>query len=153
MKNSILKYDKISSKSFTSEDYTSKKYRKILEIPELNNTDYIEYIELIDDQKIEQISYTLYGTPDYWDLLVLINDRDPLFDMSYNFDIQEAIAEDIVQKYLSDYSGIYKGNTYTRMKEYVMYKIDKETEENRTLKIIKPSRIQEILKLINLLDI
>jgi len=153
MRNTLLKYDKISSKKFVAEDYTSKKFRKILEVPELSDSMYIDYIELIDNQTIEQISYILYGTPDYWDLLVLINDRDPLFDMSYEFDIQEEIAEARVQKYLQGYSGIYKADTYDRMKEYALTNMHDINEENRTMKIIRPERLTHIVKIIDDLEV
>lgn len=153
MKNTILKYDKIESQKFIAEDYTSKKFRKILTVPELSNTEFIEHIELMDNQTIEQISFILYGTADYWDLLVLINDIDPLFDMVYEFDVIETISEKTVSNYLSDYSGLYKQDTYARLKTLILNRNVQESEERRTIKIIKPEKLFDIITIINKLDI
>ena len=153
MKNTVLIYDSIESKQFIAEDYTSKKHSKIRSLSEINNTEYIEYKELYDNQTMEQISYILYGTPDYWDLLVTINNKDPLFDMCYEFDILEKIAENRVQTYLQDYSGTYKGDTYERLKDLMLDKTTHENEEKRSIKIIKPSKIYDFLTLYNALDI
>jgi len=148
MKNTILKYDKIDGGSFISEDYTSKDMKKILELPELSNTEWIEYIELYDNQTIEQISFLLYDSADYWDILVIINDMDPLFDMSYEFDILEQLSENKVQKYLADYSGFYKVDTYDRLKELVLAKEVEQNEINRQIKIIKPEKLYDFINLV-----
>jgi predicted PhzF superfamily epimerase YddE/YHI9 len=148
MKNTVLKYDKIGSLSFISEDYTSKKMSNIRELPELSNADWVEYIELYDNQTIEQISYILYDSANYWDLLIVINNIDPLFDMSYEFDILEQISENKVQKYLADYSGAYKNDTYERLKALTLTKEVDKNEVNRQLKIIKPEKLYDFISLL-----
>jgi hypothetical protein len=148
MKNTVLIYDKISGSNFTSEDYTSKRISNIRNMKELNDSAWIEYIELYDNQTIEQISFILYDTPDYWDLLLVINDKDPLFDMSYDFDILEQISEDKVQKYLDGYSGVYKNDTYERLKEITLKEDQDANEMKRQLKIIKPDRLYDFMNLL-----
>jgi len=148
MKNTVLKYDKISSLSFISEDYTSKKMDKIRELKELSDADWVEYIELFDNQTIEQISFILYGSANYWDLLIVINGIDPLFDMSYDFDILEKIAENKVQKYLDNYAGAYKSDTYDRLKSLTLNKEIVQNEINRQLKIIKPEKLYDFMSLL-----
>jgi len=148
MKNTVLNYPNISCNKFTSEDYTSKKISNIRNMKELNDTNWIEYIELYDNQTVEQISYILYKSPDYWDLLLIINNKDPLFDMSYNFDILEKISEDRVQKYLDGYSGVYETDTYNRLKTLVLADEEKINEYNRQFKIIKPERLYDFINLL-----
>jgi len=153
MKNSVLKYDTISCDSFKSQDYTSKRYKKIQEMSELSDSNYVEYINLIDEQTIEQVSYILYETPDYWDLLLIINNRDPLFGMSYNFDILNDISETKVGNYLSDYSGIYKNDTFERLKTIVLTLQTEKNEKNRVLKVIRPEKITDFLDAVRALDL
>lgn len=148
MKNTILKYDKIAGGNFLAENYTSKKMKNILAMPELSNSDWIEYIELYDNQTIEQISFILYDSADFWDILVVINDIDPLFDMSYEFDILEQLSENKVQKYLADYSGFYKTDTYDRLKELVLQRQIDQNEINRQIKIIKPEKLYDFINLV-----
>ena len=147
MKNTILKYPGISGSNFTSNDYTSKRVSNIRSMKELNDSAWIEYVELYNDQTIEQISFILYGTPDYWDLLLIINDKDPLFGMCYNFDILERLSDNKVQKYLADYSGIYKNDTSDRLKRITLKEDQKQNEINRQLKIIKPTRLYDFINL------
>jgi len=153
MKNTILKYDRITSIKFDCGDYTSKKFRIVLEMTEVNDTNYIEYIELYDNQTIEQVSFILYGSADYWDILVLINDIDPIFDMSYEYDILSDISVRQVTKYLADYSGVYRDDTFDRLNSIKLTQNIENNEKNRKIKVIKPSRLFDFITKINELDI
>jgi len=148
MKNTILKYDTIGSGSFVSQDYTSKQIHNILSLQELSNTDWIEYIELYDNQTVEQISFLEYGTADFWDLLVVINNIDPLFDMSYEFDILEQITNNKVNKYLANYSGVYKQDTFDRLNKLILDEEIAKNEEHRLFKIIKKEKMFDFLNLV-----
>jgi len=148
MKNTLLNYDKFSSYKYIANDYTS-----ILTLPELQDTTYIEYVQLDENQTIEQVSYALYGTPDYWDILVLINNRDPLFDMVYSFDIVDGIAGDKVLNYLSNYSGVYKADTFNRLKTITLADLETKNDNLRTLKIIKPVKMFDFIKIINSINL
>jgi len=153
MKNTLLNYDKFSSYKYIANDYTSKNFKNILTLPELQDTTYIEYVQLDENQTIEQVSYALYGTPDYWDILVLINNRDPLFDMVYSFDIVDGIAGDKVLNYLSNYSGVYKADTFNRLKTITLADLETKNDNLRTLKIIKPVKMFDFIKIINSINL
>ena len=65
MKNTILKYTKIVVDDFEISDYFSKKINIqhfVIEYPNL----FSKY-KLMNDDRLENISYQLYGTSDYWD--------------------------------------------------------------------------------------
>lgn len=153
MKNSILKYDSISGGTFISQDYTSKKIHNILTLKELSNSKWIEYVELYDNQTIEQISFVLYDTADYWDMLVTINNSDPLFGMSYEFDILDQISDNRVNKYLDSYSGSYKQDTFDRLKAVILSQEVEKNEDKRQLKIIKPEKLYDFLNLVKGLEL
>ena len=152
MKNTVIKYPNISCRQFTAQDYTDKKFKQILDLPELTDSTYVEHIELLDNQTIEQISYILYGSPDFWDILVLINNMDPLFSMSYDFDIIKDISKAKVQKYLEGYSGMYKNDTEERLDELVLHNNIEANEKRRTIRVIKKDRLGDFLKILNGID-
>jgi len=152
MKNTILNFDKRNLTEFIVSDYTSRNFRPILDLPELQDKTWIDYIVLDDDQKIEQISQTLYGSPDYWDVLMLINGRDPLFDMVYNSDVLSDIAKEIINKFASEYSGRYKQETFDDLIKAKTKQIEARNEELRTMKIIRPEKIHDFIKILRAMD-
>lgn len=152
MKNSILNYNSLSSKQFTSQYYHSKYFNQIKDIIELKDSSYIETKELMDNQTIENISYILYGTPDYWDILVLINIRDPLFGMTYNFDIIDTASTNVVTKFMETYSGTGASSVFDKLKKIVLNNYDKLNEEKRTIRVIRPERINDFMKILNSID-
>lgn len=84
MKNTILKYNQIEVDDFVVSDYFSKK----ISISDFitSHPNLFSSYRVMDDEKLENISYQLYGTSDYWDLLLMLNDMNPLIDMPYNSD-------------------------------------------------------------------
>lgn len=149
MKNTVLTFDKLESDNYSYSDYTTYKYKNLYEysIPD----EYITLLKLDNDAKIEYESFKLYGSPDYWDLLIVINKMDPLFSMPYNFDTIQNRVTDAIDLYLGDdYNGkdIKILDQYQYLKDYYSDKYERENEEFRTIKVIKPERLQDFLKLI-----
>jgi len=85
MKNSVLVYDKEELNEFIVSDYFSKDINVFDIFTELEP--YLELYKMMNDDKLERLSNELYGTSDYWDILLMINDRNPLFEMPFNYDI------------------------------------------------------------------
>lgn len=160
MDNKILNYDstinsldlKDSPSLFNITDYTSKKYLDLYRLPELSSADYIQYYIVNNDEKPEAISFDLYENTDYWDLLMLINNRSPLFDLPYNFDVIASAAEDKIARYNETYS---TGNLaaldlshYTELIEQEKINSTAANEDIRKIKVIKPSKIYDFIKLL-----
>ena len=160
MKNTLLGYTNLVNSfnikeltQYSYEDYTEKDIKAISKLAELESDTYIDYYIMQDDEKIETISYELYGTTDYWDILMIINNRDPLFDMSYNFDLLSDSTKINVDNYLNN---IYNGPNIENVNldyynEFVDSYKDEVLEKNevlRTLKIILPSKIMDFIKII-----
>lgn len=148
MINTMLKYDKIIINGLELEDYTSKKYYNIHFMEELSDDAYVDYYQLQNDEKIETVSYKLYNSPDYWDMLLLINNMSPLFDMTYNYDLTADCSEDFVNTYAND---VYVTGDLTE--EYIaqlkVVELERHLicmEEKRTIKVIRPSSLQSFLK-------
>lgn len=150
MNNSTINYEDVIINDVQLPDYMSKKYFMIAQMEELNDETYITYYQLLDDEKIETISYKFYDTPDYWDLILLINNMSPLMDMIYNFDVVEEesikkidfyaenvyVTKDLPEGFVDSMKVDDLNNTLTLL------------EENRTIKIIKPGALQSFLKIL-----
>jgi len=148
MKNTLLNFDKIDGGDFIANDYTSRNFKQILDLPELSDSKWVEYIELYDNQTIEQISFLVYDNTNFWDILLIINNIDPLFDMSYDYDILNQISINKVNEYLAGYSGAYKQDTFDRLKSIVLAEETNMNETHRKFKIIKKEKLYDFLNLI-----
>ena len=134
-------------------DYTDKDIKQILSLDVLNDPTYITYHTLQDNEKIEGVSYNLYGSTDYWDILVLINEIDPLFDMPYDFDIITNMATSNVDNYSSKVYATKDLKTLNpiRYNELIQEEITRITayfEKIRTIKIIKPSKMLDFIDIL-----
>src|SRR5574344_1718437 len=98
MKNTILKFDYEELDEFIVPDYFSKSNDISYLVQEIK--DYLEVYKINDNDKLERISYELYGTTDYWDILLLLNGRDPLFDFPYDYDTTYDSARRFVNRYI-----------------------------------------------------
>jgi len=157
MKNTILNYDETLSGTnknnhITAQDYTSKYFRQLQLLKELKDSELVEHLELTDNQTIEQVSYILYDTADYWDILVLINNIDPIFDMVYNFDIVSDVADAKLEKYYDDFSVYINQTSKDRLREAFLKEEVKKNEDRRTIKVIKPTALSEFIKILVSLD-
>ena len=160
MKNTILDFDKIQTELGSTwgtvdvPDYFSKK----IHLDDLFSADlgidineYLTTFRIADDDKIERISYQLYGTTNYWDILVLLNSKDPLFDLPYNYDL---ISDNV-----TNFVDVYKNYIYAHAplsdderidiltNQYLNERLQK-TETDRFIKVIKPSKLNEFIKIL-----
>ena len=147
MKNTIIDPDLREINEFIYKDYTSRNYKTILNIPEIYDTEYVDFVTINVNQTMEQVSYNLYGSADYWDILVLINDRDPLFDMPYDFDILTTLAQAKIDKYRENYSGVFNQVTMDSLQANLLTKLEAESDSFRTIKIIRSNKLASFLKI------
>lgn len=154
MINTILKYDYEDLGDYIVSDYTSKKidlYNILQEMKDNNIlSDYFDIYRMMDDDKLERISYSIYGTTDYWDILLQLNDRNPLFEMSYNLDTIVDSVEIFWKKYSNN---VYFQSPLndTVLNELILAEIEnmkKQNEIYRLIYIIKTSKMNEFLKIL-----
>lgn len=106
MDNSVVNFKKENIDGFEISDYRSKDFSKFKEIQK----DQFKSLDVFNNSLIEGISYNIFNNTDYWDLLLLINDKDALFDMVYDFDTIKDIVEESIQSYFFNPERIYQGN-------------------------------------------
>jgi hypothetical protein len=129
------------------QDYFSFDVKEVIRNIDSINSDYFDWYQLADDDKLERIALEIYGNADYWDILLLINGKDPLMGLPYNFDTLSAFADETVELYnstVSTFSPLSESH-----KEYLkgIYeeKYRAENEANRVIRIVKPERLQEFI--------
>lgn len=150
MKNTVLTFDKEELDEFIVSDYFSKNFR-LYEI-KANLSDYLDIRKVTDNDKLENISYSLYGTTDYWDILLLINEKNPLFDMPYDYDTVVDSATDFANKYIYyvySQAPLVIGDAATEFTERIIAEFVEDNENNRYMYIVKATKIGEFLKVIN----
>ena len=154
MINTLLTYELEELDEFIVSDYTSKKvdiYNLFQEMKD-NGTlaDFLEVYRISDDDKLERISYSIYGTPDYWDILLQINDRNPLFQMPYNLDITFEIAEAMWNNYSDNvyFQSPLDSNLLQSLIDEEIERLKEKNEFYRFIYIIKTSKMNEFLKIL-----
>lgn len=158
MKNKIVNFDTeivdLGDDSVTYEipDYFSKD----IHISDLESTyydtwsDYMDTYRMQDNDKLERVSYELYGTTDYWDILFLLNDRDPLFDMPFDYDTLSETSSNFIDAYVND---IYNESSLNdarvnALTEEVVNEAIQNNETYRYITVVKPSKISDFIILL-----
>ena len=145
-------------KDYQVRDYTSLDLRFIIENKELseflNDRDNVFFVNIDNNSLLEEISYRYYNNENYWDIILLINNLDPLFSLPFDFDLIYNLAESITDNYFSrdkydPYSGKYTDETKNRLFNILKEKLNKQNEINRTIKLIRQEKIQDFLKIFN----
>lgn len=171
MINSSIKFEKrqdiINGELVETPDYFSKDFSKKTLYDLIPNLDdvLIPY-QLKDNDKIERISYELYGSTDYWDIIVIINEIVPLFSMPYDYSVieqkystysnaffKEILSEkrielkesEILEEELEKIENL-KEETF----QYLLKEINEFFEENRYIKVVAPSRMPEVLRILRI---
>lgn len=145
MKNSILNFEREVIDSVSVVDYKSLNLDSLREL--LNNKSYLKYIELKYNDLIENVSYKYYQNSAYWDLLLVMNNRDALFDMVYNFDTIVDIVDEITENYFQkNYQGKVSEQFIEWYKENKKIKISNLNENNVILFILKDEILSEVIR-------
>lgn len=84
------------SANFNIKDYNSVNLIKIKSFLNSLSNSYFVYLKIEVGANIEKVCFDYYKSTDYCDLIMMLNDRDIIYDMPYQSDIiLEAIEKDI----------------------------------------------------------
>lgn len=148
LKNSVMNFTNRQNNNYVLEDYFTFDLKAILDHVENCTEDYFEWYLMKDDDKLERIALELYNNADYWDILLIINGKDALFDLPYNFDTLSSFAEEKAHAYREEVSELLTLSDAHVEQMVAVYEeqFRKENEENRALRIVKPTRMQEFIQ-------
>ncbi len=156
MRNSILNYDTETVELEEVEVQVSDYFSKDVQIFNIFDTlgDYLDTYQIQNNDKLERIALELYGNSNYWDILLMLNDRNPLFEIPYEYDLVEDFAEDS--------TNYYKNVLYSHpplnvtRSEIIKAQILEETEINnesyRLIYIIKTEKMNDFISLLKSLS-
>ena len=161
MKNTILKFD--TDELYLGDETSPKKvynyFSKKIDIyniltddlGDVDISDYTSTYKMADDDKLERISYDLYGTTDYWDVLSSLNERNPLFEIPYNFDVIAEDSTNFVDKYFDTVYSQAPLEQVARIEALSEEFLTDEVSDNeyyRYITVIKPSKMSQFLLLL-----
>ena len=130
--------------------YDRIKIQKIKDVISTMNEDWFSYVLVPQNSTLEKISYDLYESKDYWDILLLVNERMPLFDMYYDYDIISEAGETALQEYENK---VYRKKILSEVRERLRVKMQENYEaENENLKIVKYIKKNYIYDFINYIN-
>jgi len=146
LKNTITKFNKRLIEGKNVNDYFSINFQEIDEYVKTRPNDWFDYYQLEDDDTLENVALNIYGDADFWDIILIINRKNALYDMPFNFDGIVSSAEYKFDNFV-EYSGLTVSiSTKNKMLKAYEEKYSKDNEIFRTIKIVKPSKIQTFLQ-------
>jgi ribosome-interacting GTPase 1 len=149
MKNSLInfefkEYDTINGIKVL-QDYTSKYFGGLQEIFR-DNSEYFTYINIENDEKLENIAYFLYGNENYADIIMLVNEMDMIWGTPYNQDIL-LDYNDVIMNYFYEELNIEPENL-TALQARILDHLDLANSKKRTIRIPKIEFLPNVIKLI-----
>lgn len=149
MQNTLYTYDRRIVNDIDVTDFTSVYYGKMLELFE-SYPDYFMTYEIEIDDKLENVSYRLYGSTDYADIILAANNDVFLWNMPYSSDI--TIEEsNLLQKLLSSELKVTEDSSDELLDIFdsIDEGITLKNTRKRIMTVPKPDKINSLISIIN----
>jgi|WetSurMetagenome_2_1015567.scaffolds.fasta_scaffold436067_1 hypothetical protein len=128
-------------------DYSSINIPLINEYIDSCDYTYFGYMPISENTTLQKISLDLYGSVSYWDLLIILNKYDPLFDTVFEFDTIMSLSEDKTEELNSElFNGLLPVNIKSAIQDNYYKKYSEKNAENRVLKYVLPEKMSEFLR-------
>lgn len=100
--------------------------------------------------KIETLSQKLYEDKDYWDLILVLNNKEFLYDMPKSNDIISIEVDDLVKNYFQNSDKPYQGNIPDGLidaySNALMESKTQENNDNQTFIVLNPNYKKQFLR-------
>lgn len=158
LKNTLQSYDRSAvpmddiegsgaKEIYSVTDYTSVDHSKVRDFIDTLSLDYFDWYQLQNNTNLEKVALDLYGNADYWDIFIIVNHRNPLFEFPYDYDTLVSMAENKVAEYTSKvYGQELSTEAYNALLENYKNELVTDAEKFRVIKIVKPTRVYEFLQ-------
>jgi len=149
MKNNIYKYDRREIGGFDVTDYTSYYYGGVLDLFKQYPT-YFTLYSVDIDEKVENISYDLYGSTDFADVILAANNNVFLWSSPYNSEImyEKTVAlTGLITKEL-DFAELQGNENFKDIIERIEEKINLENTNRKTITVPTPKKINILLSIV-----
>ena len=136
-----------TTETYSIKDYTSVDHSKIRRFVDTLDAGYFDWYQLQNNSNLEKLALDLYGNADYWDVFIIVNHRNPLFEFPYDYDTITTMVENKIKDYIANvYGADLSTESYNAMYENYKNEMVNETEKFRIIKIVKPSKIYDFLQ-------
>ena len=147
LSNTLTNFTRRTVDTYSVMDYKSINMNSIYDYINTLSPDTFDWYQVQDDDKWERISLELYQNTDYWDVLLILNQRNPLTDLPFSFDVISKLSEDRI----TEYHTLVYGSTLPTAEHDIMLNIVEtnnltDNENNRVIKIIKPAKMSRFLQ-------
>ena len=105
LKNTLIDYDNRTLGDYSVEDYFSIDFTKVQEYIDSCPSNWFDWHRLENNVNLEKVALDIYDDPDYWDVLLVINQRNPLFEFPFDYDSIVNMTEYKIENYVSDVYG------------------------------------------------
>lgn len=144
LKNSVIK-PKLDNYEYNNFDIKVSDYRS-LDVTRVLKTDFTDFTmsqTSPQNMLIENFAFNIYKDPKFFDILLLINKRDMMFDMSYDYDTLIDLANEIATNYFSDYIGAMPEELFELFRDNILDYINEKNTSFSTFRIVPKNRIAE----------
>lgn len=158
LKNTLQTYDRRdvlmddiegtgTAELYSIKDYTSVDQAKVRKFIDTLDSTYFDWYQLQNNMNLEKLALDLYGNADYWDIFIVVNHRNPLFEFPYDYDTLTNMVENKVSEYVANvYGSELSTEAYNALYENFKNELVTQTEKFRIIKIVKPTKIYEFLQ-------
>jgi len=145
--NTITNYTRREIDGYAISDYKTIDLTVVYDYMQKLPADTFDWYQVQDDDKWERISLELYQNANYWDILLVLNQRDTLTGLPFRYDIVAQLAEDSIVEYQSlVYHTPLPTAEHDAMLGYIEPIAVEKNEATRVIKIINPSSMNRFLQ-------
>jgi hypothetical protein len=150
MVNSVFTFDKMIREGKIIPDYTSYWFSDLKTYLE-NYDNYFLIISLAENEKMENVAYKLYGSENYADLILAINDENFLWSSPYDQDVLNQLNDSILFEFSNQLNldSFNEGLSYIDFKNKIEEAIDDNNSQKKYFKVPKPENLSDVISLIN----
>jgi len=145
--NTILKFNTITIGETVVNDYSSLDFVGIKRFVNSSPAIWFDWYKLENNDNLERVSLDIYSTADYWDILLVINGMNPLYDIPVDFDTVIGNVDYLVNEYETR---VYKNNLLPGVRQTLadsLFKVASgKVESDRVIRIVKPGYVHDFLK-------
>jgi len=129
-------------------DYKSIDFNKVYKLLSMCPESWFQWVKLQNHTNLEKLAFDLYGSANYWDILLIINGRMPLFEFPYDYDVIELIVDNMTDEYIKR---TYKKEVSDKVRERIRLmfsdKVAEDNERYRYIKVINKAHLYDFIRL------
>jgi hypothetical protein len=131
-------------------DYTSYYFSNLKTYLE-NYDNYFFLVDVSENEKIETLAYRLYGSENYADLILAINDENFLWSSPYDQDTLNIFSESILFEFANklNLETFNETQSYIDFKNLVEESIDNNNSQKKFFKVPRKENLSDVISLIN----